>query len=74
MAGGLAAAPAAVFTPKTVAARVTALVETIRSLHSYDCPAVSVLPIENGNPACLDRIAAETAPAAGPDHASGTRR
>lgn len=45
---------------KTVSARVTELVETIRSLHTYDCPAISVLPIETGNPAYLDWIAAET--------------
>ena len=45
---------------KTMSAQVTVLVETIRSLHSYDCPAISVLPIEAGNPAYLDWIAAET--------------
>lgn len=45
---------------KTVSAQVTVLVETIRSLHSYDCPAISVLPIEAGNPAYLDWIVAET--------------
>lgn len=50
----------AVMVLKSVASRVTELVETIRSLHSYDCPAISVLPIESGNPAYLDWIAAET--------------
>ncbi|MGF1626339.1 MAG: divalent-cation tolerance protein CutA [Alphaproteobacteria bacterium] len=45
---------------KTIAPRVTALVETIRSLHSYDCPAISVIAIESGNPAYLAWIAAET--------------
>jgi len=53
----------AVLVLKTVVANVTKLVDAIRSLHSYDCPSVSVLPIEGGNPDYLAWIAAEAAPA-----------
>ena len=45
---------------KTVAAKVEALTEKVRTLHSYDCPCVVVLPVDGGNPAFLDWIAAET--------------
>lgn len=45
---------------KTTADRVEALTERVLSLHSYDCPCVAVLPVEGGNPAFLDWIAAET--------------
>jgi periplasmic divalent cation tolerance protein len=40
-----------------------ALVERIKSMHSYACPCILVLPIASGNPAFLDWIAAETRPA-----------
>lgn len=39
---------------------VDALVEKVRSLHSYDCPCVVALPLTGGNRAYLDWIAAET--------------
>jgi len=45
---------------KTTADRVDALTERVVALHSYDCPCVAVLPVEGGNPAFLDWIAAET--------------
>ena len=32
-----------------------------QALHGYECPCVVALPIEGGNPAFLDWIAAETA-------------
>ena len=45
---------------KTTADRVDALTERVLALHSYDCPCVAVLPVEGGNPAFLDWIAAAT--------------
>lgn len=36
------------------------LTARVRELHSYDCPCVVALPIEGGNPAYLDWLAAET--------------
>ncbi len=42
---------------------VAALTDKVRDLHSYDCPCVVAVPIVAGNPAFLDWIAAETAPA-----------
>lgn len=52
--------PEAVLVAKTRAELVEPLVERIRALHPYDCPCVVALPIEAGNPAFLDWIAAET--------------
>ncbi len=46
---------------KTHGDRVEALTERIRSLHSYECPCVVVLPIAAGNPDFLQWIAEETA-------------
>jgi periplasmic divalent cation tolerance protein len=44
---------------KTVAFKLTALTETIKKMHSYDCPCVVALPIEGGNTDFLGWIAAE---------------
>ena len=38
---------------KTLASNTDALVEMVKKRHSYDCPCVVVLPIEDGNPAFL---------------------
>jgi periplasmic divalent cation tolerance protein len=35
----------------------------LRALHPYECPCALVLPVESGNPAYLDWVAAETATA-----------
>ncbi|MEQ8344605.1 MAG: divalent-cation tolerance protein CutA [Sneathiellaceae bacterium] len=45
-------------TQPALAARATAAVV---AAHSYDCPCVLQLPVQGGNPAFLDWIAAETA-------------
>ena len=37
-------------------------VERIKALHSYVCPGIVILPIDGGNQAYLDWIAAETRP------------
>ena len=39
---------------------VEALAERVRALHSYDCPCIVSLPIDDGNLDYLDWIAAET--------------
>ncbi len=54
----------AVLVGKTRAALVQQVIERVRALHGYDCPCVVALPIEAGNPAYLDWLAAETAPRA----------
>jgi periplasmic divalent cation tolerance protein len=45
---------------KTRSALVERAVALVRREHSYQCPAVVVLPIAGGNPAYLDWIDAET--------------
>ena len=37
------------------------LIETVKSLHSYDCACILELPIQGGNPDFLNWIEAETA-------------
>ncbi len=46
---------------KTTADRVAALTDRVMILHSYDCPCVAAIPIDAGNSAFLEWIAAETA-------------
>ncbi len=42
---------------KTTDARAGELIEAIRKQHSYDCPCIVSLPIQDGNPAFLQWIA-----------------
>jgi periplasmic divalent cation tolerance protein len=44
---------------KTTEDRLPALIEKVKSLHSYDCPCIVSLPVSGGNQAFLDWIAAE---------------
>ena len=37
------------------------LIETVNSLHSYDCPCLLELLIQGGNPDCLSWIESQTA-------------
>ncbi|MCS5553073.1 MAG: divalent-cation tolerance protein CutA [SAR324 cluster bacterium] len=37
------------------------LIETVNSLHSYDCPCILELPIQGGNPDFLSWIERQTA-------------
>ena len=41
---------------KTTEGRLKALTDTVKSLHSYDCPCVLVIPAPKGNQAFLDWI------------------
>jgi periplasmic divalent cation tolerance protein len=52
----------AVLILKTAESRTEELVARIKKLHSYECPCITVLPIEGGNPAFLQWIKQETAP------------
>jgi len=61
--GALEEASEAVLILKTRAELLERLVARVRELHSYDCPCVVALPIDAGNPAYLEWIARETAPA-----------
>jgi len=47
---------------KTTDARVPELIEKVKSVHSYDCPCIVCIPIENGNRAFLDWIISEVNP------------
>jgi periplasmic divalent cation tolerance protein len=43
---------------KTAEASLPALIDRVRSLHSYDCPCIAAVPIVGGNPAYLAWIEA----------------
>jgi periplasmic divalent cation tolerance protein len=45
---------------KTVESLVRELIDTVKSMHSYECPCIVSLPIIDGNPAFLAWIAQET--------------
>ena len=45
---------------KTSARRTSELIDRIKELHSYECPCVVCLPIDDGNADFLAWIAAET--------------
>ena len=47
---------------KTTGSQVGALIDLIRSNHSYDVPEIIASPITAGNPAYLEWIAEETSP------------
>ena len=44
---------------KTTADRVPALVEKVKSLHSYECPCIVSIPVSGGNQDFIDWIAEE---------------
>lgn len=54
----------AILFAKTDEALVPAIIERVKELHSYDCPCVVALPLEQGLPEFLDWIGEETAEAA----------
>ena len=45
---------------KTRRKLMSKLIETVKSLHSYDCACILELPIQGGNPAFLSWIETET--------------
>ena len=46
---------------KTSKTLMPKLIETVNSLHSYDCPCILELPIQGGNPDFLSWIESQTA-------------
>jgi periplasmic divalent cation tolerance protein len=48
---------------KTAAARVPALIDRVKTLHSYDCPCIVSVAIDGGNPDFLRWIGAAVRPA-----------
>jgi periplasmic divalent cation tolerance protein len=49
---------------KTRESLLPKLIETVKSVHSYDCPCIIAVPVLGGNPDYLDWIGRETAPSA----------
>jgi periplasmic divalent cation tolerance protein len=49
---------------KTRESLLPKLIETVKSIHSYDCPCIIAVPVLGGNPDYLDWIGRETAPSA----------
>ena len=49
-----------VFITKTMKDRLPAVTERIRSLHSYECPCIVAVPIEQGNSVFLEWIQTQT--------------
>jgi len=47
---------------KTVSSLLPQLIETVKSMHSYEVPEVIALPVIGGNPDYLDWVARETDP------------
>jgi periplasmic divalent cation tolerance protein len=47
---------------KTMASRADSVIARVRALHSYDNPALVVVPVEGGSADFLAWIAAQTAP------------
>jgi len=58
--GELQEASEAVLVAKTKSALVPRVIARVKALHSYDCPCVLSLPVEDGNPDYLDWVAKET--------------
>lgn len=46
---------------KTISARIDVLMQHVKALHSYECPAILVLPVEDGNAPFLSWVAQYTA-------------
>ncbi len=44
---------------KTTEARLPALIDRVKSMHSYDCPCIVSLPVSGGNEVFLKWIAGE---------------
>lgn len=52
----------AVMIAKTTEPKVQDLITAVKSRHSYDCPCIAVLPIEDGHPDFLKWIVDQVAP------------
>lgn len=52
----------AVVIAKTTEPKVQDLIAAVKSRHSYDCPCIAAMPIEDGNPDFLKWIVDQVAP------------
>ncbi len=57
--GAIEEAEEVVMIAKTTDTRIPALIEHVRANHSYDCPCIVSLPVENGHQPFLDWVTAE---------------
>lgn len=53
--------PEVIVIAKTTSQRVLALIDKVKALHSYECPCVLSVAIDNGNPEFMAWIRSETA-------------
>ena len=53
--------PEVIVIAKTTSQRVPALIDKVKALHSYECPCVLSVAIDNGNPEFMAWIRSETA-------------
>ncbi len=60
--GKIEEAEETVLIAKTSKAHVPALIARVKELHSYDCPCVVSLAVEDGNLGYLDWLDAQTSP------------
>ncbi len=54
--GGLQQDAEVILIAKTTEKHVPDLINTVKALHSYDCPCIVSLPVSDGNPAFLDWV------------------
>ena len=57
--GAIEEAEEVVLIAKTTDDRLLALIEHVRAAHSYECPCIVSLPVENGHQPFLDWVAKE---------------
>jgi periplasmic divalent cation tolerance protein len=57
--GAIEEAEEVVLIAKTTDGRLPALIEHVRAAHSYECPCIVSLPVENGHQPFLDWVAKE---------------
>ena len=57
--GAIEEAEEIVLIAKTTDSCLPALIEHVRAAHSYECPCIVSLPVENGHQPFLDWVAAE---------------
>lgn len=58
--GEICEATEAMLVLKTASNLTGRLIEKVRGMHSYECPAVLAVPVEDGNPDYLDWVKDET--------------
>ncbi len=59
--GALQDDPEVTVIAKTVEQRIPALIDTVKAMHSYECPCVLSIPVDSGNPEFVAWIRKESA-------------